>query len=269
MMAETPSQLFQAGRLQDAIAAATQAVKAKPADIDRRGLLAEFLLFAGALERADTQLDALSTQNPEAAVAVALIRQLIRGEQARQQLFGDGRPPEFLDLPPPDHLRLKLEAVVAARDGRPADAAALCRAAEETRQPLGGTHNGAPFDDFRDLDDVFGGMIEAVTSTGKYFWIPAERVERIEFHPPQRPRDLLWRRASMNVRGGPDGDVFIPAIYPGLPADAAESLRLGRATEWSEDAAAPVRGAGQRTYLIGEEALPIMQLGVLTFNLDG
>lgn len=267
-MGDTPGQLFQAGKLQEAVAAATQAVKAKPADPDRRGLLAEFLLFAGALERADTQFDTLSTQNPEAAVSVALIRQIIRGEQARRQLFGDGRPPEFLDVPPPDALRLKLEAVVALRDGRAADALALCEQAEDARAPLRGTHNGAAFDDFRDLDDIFGGMFEVVTSTGKYFWVPADKVERMEFHPPERPRDLLWRRASVNVRGGPDGDVFIPTIYPGLADDAADALRMGRVTEWSEDEGAPVRGSGQRSFLVGEECLPILQLGVLEFEQD-
>ncbi|MBV5335489.1 tetratricopeptide repeat protein [bacterium] len=265
-MAETPSQLFQAGRLQDAVAAATLAVKAKPADADRRGLLAEFLMFAGALERADAQLDALSTQTPDAAVSLALIRQQIRGEQARRQLFTDGRIPELLDAPPPDHLRLKLEAIVHLREGRLGEALAACVQAEELRPPLAGTHDDAAFDDFRDLDDVFGGLFEVVTSTGKYFWIPAERVERIEFHPAQKPRDLIWRRASMTVRNGPDGEVFIPAIYPGLAADAADALLLGRATEWTEDQNAPVRGAGQRSFLVGEECLPIMQLGTLTFT---
>ena len=49
-----------------------------------------------------------------------------------------------------------------------------------------------------------------LTSTGKYYWIPMERVEMIEFHDPARPRDLLWRRAHMVVRGGPDGEVFLP-----------------------------------------------------------
>jgi type VI secretion system protein ImpE len=268
-MAETPSQLFQAGRLQDAVAAATQAVKAKPADAERRALLAEFLLINGALERADTQFDTLSTQNPETALAVAMIRQLIRGEQARRQLFTDGRVPEFLDVPPPDHLRLKLEAVVALREGRLKDALTACAEAEEARTPSPGTHNDAPFDDFRDLDDVFGGLFEVITSTGKYFWIPANRVERIEFHPPQRPRDLLWRHATMTVSNGPDGDVFLPALYPNLPENAPDALRLGRATEWSEDDDAPVRGAGQRSYLVGDECLPIMQLGVLTFTAAG
>ncbi len=263
-MSETPSQLFQAGRLQEAIAAATAQVKAKPMDLDARGFLAELLCFAGNLERADVQLDTLGTQNPEVAVAVSLLRQLIRGEQARQQLVADGRVPEFLDTPPPEHLRLHLEAFVALRAGNAAEAADLLAKAEEIRPPLSGAHDGAAFDDLRDLDDLTGGFFEVLTSTGKYFWIPAERVELIEFRAPERPRDLIWRRAHMTVREGPDGEVFLPALYAGTPTGKEDAIRLGRATEWTEEA--PVRGYGQRCFLIGEECVPIMQIGTLTFN---
>ena len=43
------------------------------------------------------------------------------------------------------------------------------------------------------------GSFEVLTTTGKYYWIPTERVATVEFHPPKRPRDLLWRRATMSV----------------------------------------------------------------------
>lgn len=265
-MAETAAQHFQAGRLTDAIAAAIQTIKSKPTDLDTRGLLADLQCFAGNLEKADTQLDTLSTQNPETGLVVAMLRQIIRGEQARQQLIADGRLPEFIEGTAPEHMRLKLEAVMHLREGRTAEAAAACEKAEELRPPLAGTHDEASFDDFRDLDDLFGGMFEVITSTGKYFWIPAENVETISFHAPERPRDLLWRRASMSVRGGPDGEVFLPVIYPGLSADAAEGVRLGRVTEWTEEEGAPIRGVGQRSFLVGDECVPIMQLGTLTFG---
>lgn len=265
-MSETPAQLFQAGRLKDAVAALNAHLKAKPTDADARVLLSEMLCFDGNLDRADLQLDTTGTQQPEIALTMALFRQLIRAEQARQQLLTDGRVPELLDAPPEGHLRLRLEAVVSLRAGRTAEAMELLAQAEEQRPPLAGVRDDEPFDDMRDLDDLFGGVFEVLTSTGKYFWIPAERVELIEFHAPERPRDLLWRRARMEVRNGPDGDVFLPAIYPGLPAGAAEPLRLGRATEWSEDAEAPVCGRGQRCFLIGEESVPIMQIGRLTFT---
>ncbi|KGM30576.1 type VI secretion system accessory protein TagJ, partial [Inquilinus limosus] len=73
---------------------------------------------------------------------------------------------------------------------------------------------------------------------------------------------------TMVVRDGPDGDVYLPALYPPelLPADTvvADPLRLGRATEWTE--ASPVRGIGQRVYMVGEEAVPVLQLATLDFE---
>ncbi|MBP2298728.1 type VI secretion system accessory protein TagJ [Azospirillum picis] len=265
-MSETAAELFQSGRLDEAIAALNGEIKKKPTDLDRRVFLAELLSFSGNLDRADLQLDTLGTQEPQIAVTMALFRQLVRADQARRQLFADGRVPEFIDLPPPDHLRLHLEAVTALRAGDVADAAAKLAQAESLRPPVAGRHDGASFDDFRDLDDLTGGFFEVYTSTGKYFWIATETVELIEFRAPERPRDLLWRPAHMVVRGGPDGEVYLPAIYAGAPADAADAVKLGRVTEWSEDADAPVRGTGQRCFLVGDECVPMMQLGTLEFS---
>lgn len=262
-MSETAAQLFQAGRLDEAITTLNGEIKKKPTDLDRRVFLAELLSFAGNLERADLQLDTIGTQEPQVAVTMALFRQLVRAEQARRQLFADGRVPEFIDQPA-DHLRLHLEALVALRAGDTADAVTKLAQAEEMRPPVSGSHDGTPFDDFRDLDDLTGGFFEVYTSTGKYFWIATETVELVEFRTPERPRDLLWRPAHMVVRGGPDGEVYLPTLYGGAPADAEDALKLGRATDWSEDV--PVRGIGQRCFLVGEESIPMLQLGTLEFS---
>src|SRR5947207_1510550 len=94
---ETASSLFRARQLGPAIAAANAEVRRTPGDLGARVLLAELLLFAGTIERADTILDAAATADPTAAVVVAEFRQLLRAETARRQLARDGRVPEFLD----------------------------------------------------------------------------------------------------------------------------------------------------------------------------
>ena len=81
----TAGPLFEAGRLADAVAAANAAVRQAPADLAPRVLLAELLLFAGNLERADVVLDAGSAIEPQAAVVIAEFRQLLRAELARRQ----------------------------------------------------------------------------------------------------------------------------------------------------------------------------------------
>ena len=240
------------------------AVRKAPTDLNARVLLAEILVFTGNLERADVLLDAASTIDPSTAVVVAEFRQLIRADMARRQLFRDGRVPELLS-DPTEVQRLQLAALVALRAGDAAEATKNAAAAEAARPHTPGLHNDSPMDDFRDADDLLAGTFEVLTTTGKYFWIPTERVVTAEFHPPKRPRDLIWRRGSMSVAEGPDGEVYIPAIYAGGEA-TTDMLKLGRETDWTDPDAGPVRGIGQRVLLCGEDDLAIMDLGTLRFG---
>ncbi|MFI5025053.1 MAG: tetratricopeptide repeat protein, partial [Alphaproteobacteria bacterium] len=82
---------YKAGRLREAIEAQSDEVKRHPADSNLRAFLAELLLVAGEIDRADTHLDAIGKQDMKAALGIALIRQLVRGEQARRQFYAEGR----------------------------------------------------------------------------------------------------------------------------------------------------------------------------------
>lgn len=264
MAGPTASELYASGDLQGAVGAATDRVKRHPTDQNARGFLAELLCITGDLERADKQLDVLSNQAPAAAPGIALFRQLVRAEMARQEFYSEGRIPEFLNEPG-DLLKRHLEASILLREGQVEQAGKVLAAAEEARLPTPVTSGGVAFDDFRDLDDLTACFFEVLTTTGKYYWVPIDQVDSIEFHPPERSRDLLWRRARMVVRGGPDGEVFIPAVYVDPGRTASDRARLGRLTEWSGEDGEPVRGVGQRTFLVGEEARPIMELETLEF----
>jgi type VI secretion system protein ImpE len=267
--AETAGALFQARQLDTAIAAANAEVRRNPADLGSRVLLAELLLFAGNLDRADVILDAASKVDPTSAIVVAEFRQLIRAETARRQCRRDCRVPEFLGEPPPA-LRAGLAARVALHAEDMAEATRNAAEAETVRPRVSGTlkQGGADtaFDDFRDVDDLCAGFFEVLTTTGKYFWVPTERVESIVFHPPRRPRDLAWRRATISVNAGPDGEVYVPAIYDSLEADLADDYRLGHATEWRGEEGELIRGVGQRVFLAGDDAHGIMDLAELRFG---
>ena len=267
--------LFNAGRLDDAVAAAATAAVKQSADTPGpRLLLAELLLFTGAFERVETLLAAAVGLSPDLAVVVAEFRQLLRAAARREQLATEGAVPSFLGEPTATQAEA-LRGMVAWRAGDHAAAAVAADALEAMRPrapghaesgDLPGADTGdaaIAFDDLRDVDDLLAGSVEVLTTTGTYYWIPTERIELIEFHPPQRPRDLLWRRCTMSVAQGPEGDVYIPATYRAAP-DASAAIRLGRATDWSD--AAPVRGHGQRVFLAGDEALPIMAIRRLRFG---
>jgi type VI secretion system protein ImpE len=261
----TARESYEAGKLDDAVQAALAEVKAAPGDSPRRAFLAELSCFAGDLERADRQLDLIGEVDPKSALGVTMFRQLVRAEQARRQFFSEGRVPEFLS-DPSETLKLHLQASIRLREGDTTGAAAMLAEAEVKRPKLTGTCDGQEFDDFRDLDDLTSCFFELLTSNGKYYWVPFERIESVEFRPPARTRDLLWRRARMIVRGGPDGEVFLPCVYAGSHAESEDALRLGRATDWRGGSGAPMRGAGQRTFLIGDGTRTILELKELAFS---
>jgi type VI secretion system protein ImpE len=257
--------LFRAGALDAAVAAANDAVRKTPMDVDARVLLAELLVLAGNLERADLLLDAASALDPSAALVMSEFRQLLRAEMARRQFWCDGRMPEILGAPTEAQQAL-LAAIVAWRAGdretaeRQADIAETCRS--RARMRIG----EQIYSDFRDADDLCGGNLEVLTTTGKFYWLPISGVETILFHPPRRPRDLAWRRADVSVADGPDGTVYLPALYAGVDPATSDGLRLGWETVWTETA--PVRGSGQRVFLAGDEGLGIMDLTELRFGPD-
>ena len=265
---QTAGELFHAGNLGGAIVAANAEVRRKPGDLGGRVLLAELLVFAGNLERADMILDAAGQADPSASIVVAEFRQLLRADLARRQFARVGRVPEFLDEPTAP-LCAALAAQVALRGGDAGEAAARAAEAEALRPRVPGSlkREGGEiaFDDFRDVDDLYTGFFEVLTTNGKYFWVPTERVASIEFHPPRRPRDLVWRRATISVNRGPDGEVYIPAVYDSTDPDLPDNYRLGHGTDWIGDPAGLVRGVGQRVFLAGDDACPIMEIAELSF----
>jgi type VI secretion system protein ImpE len=263
----TADELFRAGQLQQAIDEQIKSVKASPADHARRLFLFELLSFAGDLERARRQIEAVRYEEIELESAVQSYRKLLDAEQARRRVFREGIMPQFL-VKPPEHLGKRLEAVNALRAGRQSEAATLLAEASQAAPAVRGTLNGKPFDDLRDCDDLFGPTLE-VMAHGDYYWLPLEQVESVAANAPRFPRDLLWFPARVEVRDGPAGDVFLPAIYPGTHECADEALKLGRATEWKQTEAGPVLGIGQRTFLAGEESVDLRGLRELRVNQDG
>jgi type VI secretion system protein ImpE len=260
------SELFKAGQLQEAIDAQVQAVKAAPGDHAKRLFLFEMLSFAGELDRAKKQIDAIMYGELELDAAVMQYRRNLDSEDKRRQLFKNGTAPKFLQEPP-EHVKLRLEAVVLLKDKKPKEAAAVLARPEVQAHAHKGTMNGKAFTEFRDIDDLFGSVLE-VFAQGNYFWVPIEQVESVLLNAPKFPRDLLWRPAKLSTRGDAEGDVFIPALYPGSHESPDPQLRLGRATDWKSEGDGPVLGVGARDFLIGEDPMSIYEWRELVFDVE-
>jgi type VI secretion system protein ImpE len=222
----TARELYQAGKLDEAVLALNNELRDNPADKKRRTFLFELLCFAGNYDRAEKQLDILAQDGPEAMTGTLLYRAAIAGERTRQELF------EKKDYPKTEGAEPK------------------------------GTCNGQAFESITDADPRIGARLE-LFAAGQYLWIPLAHIASIEIQPPKRLRDLLWSPAL--VRTGPAfkdkelGEVLIPVLSPFSFRHPDEAVRLGRATVWEEQDGVQIP-VGQKMLTVDGEDIPILEL---------
>ncbi len=258
----TPKELFAAGDLKAAIAAATQQVKSQPNDAGWRTFLFELLAFSGELDRAGKQLEVVAHQDMQNELAAQVYLNLLHAEGLRQKVFSAGQKPEFL-LDPPAWVHLQLDAVNRLREQKPAEAEALLHQAAEGRADVTGEWNGKSFADFRDCDDILAPVLELMLIRD-YIWLPLEQVRELEVAKPERPRDLIWTPVRVTLADGSQRRAYMPARYPRSEQNADDAIKLGRATDWQSVSDNLVLGAGQREFFVGDESVPMLQLETIT-----
>src|SRR3954466_13519528 len=89
------------GDLAGAIAALTEEVKGRPADVRLRTFLVELHAFAGDLDRAERQLEVIRRQGGDVEIqgGVIVYHGLLAAERARRRLFDEGVRPRFILAP--------------------------------------------------------------------------------------------------------------------------------------------------------------------------
>ena len=264
----TAQEHLKAGRLDEAVAAQIQWVKAHPTDADARFLLFTLLCFNGELERAEIHLEAASVSDESTRVGASLYHSLLAAEYERRKVHQEGARP-VLPPDPPRSAELRLETLAAFRAGRAEAARAALEAAVEESVELHGKLNGEVFDGLRDYDDVLGNILE-IYAGGRCLWMPLERIRKLEVAEPRHQLDLLWARAELEDANGEQATVYLPALYPGSHEHADTLVRLGRATEWSECLGVAYRGAGQKSLftVAGEEERETPILAVRTLDIE-
>jgi len=224
------SQLFRAGKLQEAIDALSVGLRDNPSDSKNRTFLFELLCFAGDYDRAERHLEILQEASGEAAMGALLYRGALNAERTRQEMF------EKKTFPQP-----------AAEDG----------------QKAAGTLNGKPFQSLADADPRIGPRLE-VFAAGDYLWIPWQDVAVLELDPPKRLRDLLW--APVRLKTGPNfknrdlGEVLMPVIAPHSWQHTDDLVKLGRVSEWCADEAGEEAPFGQKMLLVDDQEFPVLEV---------
>jgi type VI secretion system protein ImpE len=226
-------ELFQAGKLNEAVQALGAEVRDNPADARRRTFLFELLCFQGEYDRAEKHLHVLADATPDARMGAMLYFSALHAERVRQDIFRNKEYPSVAAIP----------------------------------NPRGGTLNGTAFETLEDADPRVGARLE-VFAAGAYLWIPLAHIDSIEMEAPKRLRDLLWIPAL--VRTGPAfqgtelGEVLLPVRAPFSAQRPGDDVRLGRATEWVEQEGQAVP-FGQRVFDVDGEETPILDLRKIVF----
>ncbi len=256
-------QLFDAGQLSAAIAAATDELRNNPTRLEARTTLFELLSFSGELDRAEKQLDVVGQQDAKSEWAVQVYRNVLNAERNRRRLWSDGLSPEFL-LDPPDYVQWHLQAINRLREGNPGEANELLAKSAEHRNDVLASIGESPAAAFQDCDDVLAPVLELIVLRD-YVWLPLEQVRELEVMKPERPRDLIWVPVRLVLQDDSQRRGYMPVLYPGTHLHPDDQVKLGRMTDWQETENGPVRGVGQKMFLHGEDAISQLELGEVRF----
>lgn len=224
----TPRELFQSGKLSEAVRALAAEVRDHPTDVKRRTFLFELLCFTGEFDRAEKQLDVLGRESPASEAGALLYRGAIYAEKTRQEIFAKREFPTGGEA-----------------------------------KPVAGALNGKPFQSLEDADPRIGARLE-VLAAGGYLWLPLAHVASIQIAPPRRLRDLVWLPAI--IRAGPAmksrelGEVLLPVLSPFSWQHADDNVRLGRLTVWEQDEEGNEIPFGQKMLLVDGEEFPLLEV---------
>ncbi|HEY9228552.1 MAG TPA: type VI secretion system accessory protein TagJ [Gemmatimonadaceae bacterium] len=226
-------QLFQSGRLDEAIAALGAEVRDNPTDAQRRAFLFELLCFAGEFDRAEKHLNVLGSGGRDAEMGALLYHAALHAERLRKEMF------ETQTFP------------------------------QSSARVVGGTLNGQPFTTISDADPRIGPRLE-LFAAGQYMWMSFEHLDTVQVEAPKKLRDLLWApaivRPAESFKGLEMGEVLLPAIAPQTWREADPAIRLGRVTEWRDIEDGGQVPVGQKMLLVDDEEFPILELRELVIT---
>jgi type VI secretion system protein ImpE len=251
-------------RLADLLAEGEKSVRGDPANAKRRIMLFQLFILSGQWDRALTQLYVVKEMDAEASDFVRTYQEVIRCELFRKEVFAGSKTPLVLGEPQAWIAKLT-EALRLLGEGKVDKAAALREVAFEAAPGVSGKMNDEPFEWIADADVRVGPVCEAMLN-GKYYWIPFDRLARIEVEAPTDLRDLIWAPAKLTFQGGGEQVAFLPARYPGSERVEDDEVRLSRKTEWRDLGADTHVGMGQRMLAtdVGETA--ILEARVIELN---
>lgn len=222
----------------------TEQVRGRPQDARLRVFMFQLLAVLGQWERALNQLQVALELDAGMLPMVQTYREAIACETLRLQVFAGKKVP-MLFGEPEAWVALLIEALLREGRGEPDAARTLRGQALEQAPASAGTLDGQPFAWIADADTRLGPVLEAVIN-GRYYWLPWNRLAKVDIDPPEDLRDQVWMPAHFEFSNGGDVVGLIPTRYPDTDLAAGDLLAMSRLTDWREVAPGEFVGLGQR-----------------------
>lgn len=242
----------------------TEQVRAKPQDAKLRVFMFQLLCVLGQWDRALNQLNVSFELDASTLPMVQTYREAIACETLRLQVFAGQKVP-MLFGEPEAWVALLIEALLREGRGEPDAARQLREQALEQAPATSGQIDGQAFAWIADADGRLGPTVEAVIN-GRYYWLPWNRLSKVEIDPPQDLRDAIWMPAHFEFTNGGEVVGLIPTRYPDTDLAVGDGLALSRRTDWREAQPGLFTGLGQR--LIVTDTLEVGLMDVRTVTLD-
>jgi type VI secretion system protein ImpE len=259
---EAAEQSVREGDLESALGKLQGEIRKKPADAPLRIFLFQLLCVLGEWDRALTQLSVAAELDAAALAMAQMYREAIRCELLRAEVFSGRKSPMILGEPP-QWLALLIESLLTPDS--PESSEELRGRAFEAAPTSAGTLDTQPFEWISDADMRLGPVCEAVIN-GRYYWVPFERLARIELEPPTDLRDLVWLPAHFQFTNGGESVGVIPTRYPGSERSSDAQVRLARKTVWSEVVPEVFYGSGQRILTTDTGEHPLLEVRSILFT---
>lgn len=255
---------LRAGQPDEALVALKDQVRAEPAEAKHRIFLFQLLCVQGEWSKAAQQLEVAAQLDTGALAMVQTYREAIRCEVLRKEVFTGKRTPLVFGEPPA-WIGLLIEALRLDGVGKHATASTIRSEAFENAEPTSGTVDGEPFEWIADADPRLGPVLETIVN-GKYFWIPFEKITRIDLEAPEDLRDMVWMPAHFEWSNGGETVGLIPTRYEGSDRDEDSSIRMSRKTDWREVHGGLSVGYGQRILATQASDYPLLNVRRILLN---
>jgi type VI secretion system protein ImpE len=238
------NELLQDGQLCEALDLLKEEIRQSPSDVELRVRLFALNCLLGRWDKASDDLGTIKVLDESWVLPGQVYQKLIIAEAARSQVFAGKLAPLLMEEPAPWLSQRILSFESGPGGGMPEDSDVQTNAwGSAPKSPC--RVDGRPCPWLQDADSRLGPVLEAHVD-GQYYWIPFDRLQKIEITPPEFLVEVVWVPARLRTLGGTELTVHLPARYPGTQDSSDGSVCLGQKTVWIDAPAGGKVPLGQK-----------------------